>query len=421
MYIYKTLKNGIRVFAENVDYAESVSLGVWVGNGSRHERSEENGMSHFIEHMVFKGTTTKSAKDIALAMDSVGGHLNAFTTRECTCFYAKTLCEHTKVSMDILSDMVFSPRLAMEDMELERRVVLEEIAMYEDSPEDVVYDMFSEAVWGKTPMGRTILGTPETLGNITPDSMRKYMKEHYTSKSIIIAVVGKLSDDFFDELEEYFGTRKLSDNIVTYEPAVYTPNNVCENRDFEQVQLVVGFNGIDVFDDRVYSLLVFNNVFGSGMSSRLFQNIREKYGLVYSIGAGHSAYMDTGTFDVLASTTPENLENVAELIEKEIRAVKEQPITEDELKRAKIQLKGNYILSGEGISSRMQAMGRAALLNRPLRTREEIIDKINSVNSQSIADIIDTVLDYKTLSIAAVGPIDDISGLFPEISENTVE
>ncbi|MBQ3125122.1 MAG: insulinase family protein [Clostridia bacterium] len=412
MYIYKQLKNGIRVYAEDVPYAESVSLGVWVGNGSRHETAKENGMSHFIEHMVFKGTETKSAKDIALLMDSVGGHLNAFTTRECTCFYAKTLSEHTEVGMDILSDMVFCPKLSDEDMELERRVVFEEIAMYEDSPEDVVYDLFSEAVWGNTPMGRTILGTPETLSNITPDSMRQYMNRHYTSKSIVIAVAGKIEDSLFDGLEKYFGERKLSDELVTCEPAFYKPKNVCRNHDFEQVQLVAGFNGIDIYDERVYSLLVFNNVFGSGMSSRLFQNIREKYGLVYSIGAGHSAYADTGTFDILAATTPENVEKVAELTEAEIKRIKSEPLTNGEIERAKVQLKGNYILSGEGISSRMQAIGRAALLDRPLRSREEILDKINSVNRESIAEIIETVLDEKTLSIAAAGPINSIDGLF---------
>lgn len=415
MYIYKELQNGIRVYAENVPYAESVSLGVWVGNGSRHETAEENGMSHFIEHMVFKGTETKSAKDIALMMDSVGGHLNAFTTRECTCFYAKTLSEHTEVAMDILSDMVFCPKLSEEDMELERRVVLEEIAMYEDSPEDVVYDIFSEAVWGDTPMGRTILGTPETLSAITPDLMRRYMSEHYTSKSIIIAVAGKIEDSLFDGLEKYFGERKINDKAVTCERAFYKPKSVCLNRDFEQVQLVAGFNGIDIYDERVYSLLVFNNVFGSGMSSRLFQNIREQYGLVYSIGAGHSAYMDTGTFDILAATTPENVERVAELTEKEIKAVKSKPLTESEIERAKVQLKGNYILSGEGISSRMQAIGRAALLNRPLRTRDEILEKINKVDRDSVAEIVETVLDEKTLSVAAVGPIDSIDGLFSQL------
>ncbi len=415
MYIYKELQNGIRVFAENIPYAESVSLGVWVGNGSRYEKLEENGMSHFIEHMVFKGTMTKSAKDIALMMDSVGGHLNAFTTRECTCFYAKILSEHTEVAMDILSDMVFNPLLSNDDMDLERKVVLEEIAMYEDSPEDMVYDIFSEAVWGNTPMGRTILGTPETLSQITPDSMRKYMEDHYTSKSIVISVAGKIEDSLFDGLEQYFGSRRLKDNAVICEPATYTPQNVCLNHDFEQVQLVAGFNGIDIYDERVYSLLVFNNIFGSGMSSRLFQNIREKYGLVYSIGAGHSAYLDTGTFDILAATTPENVEQVAELTEKEIRAVKSQPFTDEEIERAKVQLKGNYILSSEGISSRMQAIGRAGLLDRPLRTRDEILEKINSVDRESIAEITETVLDTKTLSVAAVGPIDSVEGLFTKL------
>lgn len=413
MYIYKTLQNGIRVFAEKISYAESVSIGVWVGNGSRNETAAENGMSHFIEHMLFKGTQTKSAKDIALMMDSVGGHLNAFTTRECTCFYAKTLSEHTSVAMDILSDMVFEPLISKEDMDLERRVVFEEIAMYEDSPEDVVYDLFSEAVWGKTPMGRPILGSEETLSSITPESMREYMRTHYTKNSIIIAVAGGFDEEkLFCELEKYFGERKPEENEVTFESAKYTPARLGVRKDFEQVQLIAGFDGIDVYDESVYSLLVFNNVFGSGMSSRLFQNIREKYGLVYSIGAGHSAYADTGTFDILAATSPENVEKVAELTETEIKRIKTEPLTDDEIERAKIQLKGNYLLSGESVSSKMQAIGRAALLKRPLRSREEILSKINAVNRESISEVIDKVLDTNTLSVIAAGPIDDVSGLF---------
>ena len=412
MYIYKELSNGIRVFAENIPYAESVSIGVWVGNGSRHEKSYENGISHFIEHMVFKGTKHRTAKDIALEMDSVGGHLNAFTTKECTCFYAKTLKEFADVSMDILSDMVFEPSLNKEDMDLERRVIFEEIAMYEDSPEDLVYDIFSEAVWGRTPMGKPILGTEETLSSMTPEMMREYMRTHYTKESLFIAVAGRFDDGLFDSLEKYFGGRDLLNNEVTFEKAVYTPNNALLNKDFEQVQIVLGFNGIDIYDERVYSLLVFNNIFGSGMSSRLFQNIREKHGLVYSVGAGHSAYMDTGTFDISAATTPENLEEVAELISKEVRLIKKEVPDDCEIERAKIQLKGNYILSTESISSRMQAIGRAALLNRPQRTREEIIRQINDVNRESVKDIRDCILDEKTMSIAAVGPIDSIDGLF---------
>ncbi len=412
MYIYKTLKNGIRVFAESVPYTEAVSIGVWVANGSRYETKDEAGMSHFIEHMLFKGTNKRTAQDIALLMDSVGGHLNAFTTKECTCFYGKTLSEHAEVSVDILSDMIFSPELSKENMDLERRVVLEEIAMYEDSPEDVVYDLFAEAVWENTPMGRPILGTVESLHNINPDSMREYMRNHYTKDSIIIAVAGRFDDSLFELLEKYFGERELLTITPQFEKAQYRAKNAVLPRDFEQVQVIAGFNGIDIHDERVYSLLVFNNIFGSGMSSRLFQNIREKHGLVYSIGAGHSAYIGTGTFDVGYATTPENSKRVAELISDEIRLIKKEALSETDIERAKVQLKGNYILSGESISSRMQAIGRAALLDRPLRTREEILHKINCVNGESIRDIMDTILDEKTLSVIATGPIDTVNGLF---------
>ncbi|MGN0181872.1 MAG: M16 family metallopeptidase [Candidatus Ornithomonoglobus sp.] len=412
MYIEKVLSNGIRVAAERVPYVQSVSVGIWVGNGSRYEKPEENGISHFIEHMVFKGTMRRSAQDIALEMDSVGGHLNAYTTREYTCFYAKTLNEYVETSLDILSDMVFEPKLSKEDMDLERRVVTEEIAMYEDSPEDVVYDLFADAVWGGTAMGRPILGTEKVLNNITPDIMREYMREHYTSKNIVIAVSGSFEDSLFEKLEMYFGQRKILDNKVEFEAAVYRGRNMFVNRDFEQVQLVAGFNGIDVYDDAVYPLLVFNNVFGNGMSSRLFQNIREKYGLVYSIAAGHSAYMGTGTFDISAATSPENAERVAQLIVEEIKKIKADKLTEEEIERSKIQLKGNYILSNESVGARMQAIGRTVLLNRRIRTPKETIKKIMEVDTDAVSEIIDRVLDIPTLSIVAAGPINGIDGLF---------
>lgn len=412
MYIEKVLSNGIRVAAERVPYVQSVSVGVWVGNGSRHERAEENGISHFIEHMVFKGAGSRSARDIALEMDSVGGQMNAFTTRECTCFYAKTLNEYVEKSVDILSDMVFEPLLSAEDMELERRVVLEEIAMYEDSPEDVVYDLFDSVVWGDTPMGRPILGTPDTLNNITPDIMREYMRTHYTSKNIVIAVSGSFDDSIFDLLERYFGSRKVCGGEVEFEPVSYHSGHVLKSRDFEQVQLIAGFNGIDIYDDAVYALLVFNNIFGSGMSSRLFQNIREKYGLVYTIGAGHSAYIGAGTFDISAAASPENIERVSELVVKEIKKLKAEKLTEEELLRAKIQLKGNYIMSNEHVGARMQTIGRASLLGKKHMTTEETIKKIESVDTEAVSEVIDKVLDESTLTVAAAGPIDNIDGLF---------
>lgn len=412
MYIQKVLSNGIRVVAEHVPYVQSVSLGVWVANGSRCEKKSENGISHFIEHMLFKGTQSRSAEQIALEMDSVGGQLNAFTTRECTCFYAKTLNDYAPKAMDILSDMIFCPALSERDMDLERRVVMEEIAMYEDSPEDVVYDLFARTVWGDTPMGRAILGTAEALGDITPDSMRRYIKEHYTSKSIVIAVSGNFGDDLFDKLDRYFGRRDISDNAVEFEKASYSPAKAIDKRDFEQVQLVAGFNGIDIYDESVYALLVFNNVFGSGMSSRLFQNIREKYGLVYSIGAGHSAYIGTGTFDISAGMSPDNVEHVAELITSEIKKIKEEKLSDEEIERAKIQLRGNYILANENVGARMQSIGRTVLLNKPLKTQDEVISKIMAVTAEDTAEIIDRVLDTSTLSVVTAGPIDSTDGMF---------
>ncbi len=412
MYEYRTLKNGIRVVAERINYLKSVSIGVWVGNGSRFEKKHENGISHFIEHMLFKGTKSRSAKDIAVAIDNIGGQINAFTAREYTCFYTRTLDTHTSVAMDILSDMLFNSRLDKADMDLERKVIAEEISLYEDSPEDLVYDIASYAVWGDTPIGRPILGTKESLDIITPDIMREYMKSHYTSKNIIISVSGNYSDSFFDGLEKYFGTAPLCDSLPDMEPAVYTPKNMVKTKDIEQIQLVATFNGIDVMDDRVYSLLAFNNIFGSGMSSRLFQNIREKEGLVYSINAGHSAYLGAGVFDICAGMSPENLPRVCELISNEINIIKREKLGRDEVNTAKEQLKGSYILSYESTGARMQGAGRSMLLDKPIRTQEEILELIDRVDSESISDIIDTVLDTKTVSVSAVGAVDTVDGLF---------
>lgn len=406
MYEFRTLSNGIKVVAEKIPYLKSVSMGVWVANGSRNEAAFENGMSHFIEHMVFKGTKKRSAWQIAYDMDSVGGQLNAYTAREYTCFYTKTLDSHAELAMDILSDMLFEPNMAAEDMELERRVVFEEISMYEDSPEDLVYDIAAEAVWNDNPLGRNILGTRETLSGITTESMKEYMKNHYTSKTMAISVSGNYGDDFFDKLDEYFGKRDILDKDIVVEPAEYCAGKIIRAKDIEQVHLLASFKGIDIMDESVYSLLAFNNVFGSGMSSRLFQNIRERLGLVYSIDAGHSAYIGTGMFDIYAGMNPENLSKVCELMGKEIRKIRSEKLSESEVATAKEQLKGNYILSSESTGARMQAAGRSIILNKPIYSPEEALAKIDAVSVDSVSEIIERVLDPKTLSIAAVGPVE---------------
>ena len=412
MYIYKTLSNGIRVVAEEIPYLKSVSIGVWIGNGSRYEKNEENGISHFIEHMLFKGTKNREAWQIAGEIDAVGGQLNAFTAREYTCFYTKTLDEHAPVAMDILSDMIFNSLLDDGHMNLERSVIVEEINMYEDSPEDLVYDLFSYAAWGDTPMGRTILGTKESLDGINSGVMRAYMDSHYRADNIIISVSGNFCENFFEFLEQNFGKYRLNKGKPDMPEGIYTPHNIIRKKDTEQLQLVVGFNGIDIMDESVYSLLVFNNVFGCGMSSRLFQNIREKYGLVYSICAEHSAYINTGTFDIAAGMSVENAKRVAMLISEEVNRVKREKLSYDEVARAKEMLKGSYILSYESTGARMQGAGRSLLLDKPIYTQEEALKKMEAVSVDSVAEIIDRVLDTKTMSIAAVGQIDSVDGLF---------
>ncbi len=409
MYEFRTLSNGIRVVAEKIPYLQSAAVGVWIGNGSRHESEKEGGMSHFIEHMLFKGTEKRSAYDIAHEMDAVGGQINAFTTREYTCFYTKTLDIHTELSLDLLSDMIFSSALRKSDMDKERMVVIEEINMYKDSPEDLVYDLSARAAWNTSSLGRDILGTRESLYNINPQNMREYMYNHYTSKNMVIAVSGNYDEALFENLEKYFGSRKLSDNDPQAEDAPFcSGTTLIQAKDIEQVQLIIGFEGIDVMSDDAYSLLVFNNIFGSGMSSRLFQNIRERLGLVYAIDAGHSAYIGTGLFEVYAAMNPNNLDSVCSMIADEVKRVRRDHLSKEEVESAKRQLHGSYILSCESSGARMQGAGRSLLLNKPIRSQEEAVGLIQSVTVDSVADIIDRITDPQTLICAAVGPLESI-------------
>lgn len=413
MHTVTRLSNGIRVVFEKIDYVKSVSIGVWIGNGSRCEKPFENGISHFIEHMLFKGTDKRSARDIAHDIDAIGGQINAFTAREYTCYYTKTLDEHIETALDVLSDMIFCSKLDEKSMNLERNVIFEEINMCEDEPEELVNDLITEAAYGDSSMGRPILGTKESLSKINPKIMSEFIRSHYTTKNTVISVSGHFDDKLISLLEKYFCKYPMSDNDVELYPCKYQPKNVLiRKKDSEQVQLVAGFESIDVRSEDVYSLLAFNNVFGGGMSSRLFQNIREKHGLVYSVYAYHAAYVDTGMFNIAAAMAPQNVEKVCELISGEVNKIKKEKISKDELLAAKEQLKGSYILSYESTGARMQAAGRNLLLNKPLVSPDEVLSKINKVSLESVADIIDRVLDEKTLNIAAVGAVESAKGLF---------
>ena len=403
----RVLSNGIRVISERIPYLKSVSVGVWVGNGSCNESESENGISHYIEHMLFKGTKTRTARDITLEMDSVGGRLNAFTAREYTCFYTKTLDSHVPLAIEILSDMLYNSTLNEKDMNLERKVIYEEIDMCTDEPDELVHDLIMEAAYGKSGMGRSILGTKKSLSDIDRTQMKNYLSSHYTTKNTVIAISGNFDDSVFELLEKYFGLADMSNNKVEAFYSEYRSGKIIRHKECEQVQLVAGFRGIDILDERVYSLLVFNNIFGEGMSSRLFQNIREQRGLVYSIYAYHSSYKNTGMFNITAGMNPSNVFEVCELISQEINNIKKNKLTDDELERSKEQLKGNYILSYEAPGASMQGAGRSILMDKPIYSPEEILEKIDMVSKDSVSEIIDEVLDPKTLSIAAVGALDE--------------
>lgn len=407
----RVLSNGIRVVSEYIPYLKSVSIGVWVGNGSYNEDLELNGISHYIEHMLFKGTKTRTAQEINIEMDSVGGRLNAFTAREYTCFYTKTLDAHAPLAIDILSDMIFNSTLTKENMDLERKVIFEEIDMCADEPDEVVQDLIMEAAYGTDGLGKTILGTKESLSGIDSMCMREYIKRHYTSDSIVIAMSGHFDESVFDLLEEFFGKKELKKTAPEPPKPQYRSGKIIRHKESEQLQLVMSFEGIDALDERVYSLLAMNNIFGEGMSSRLFQNIREKRGLVYSVYAYHSAYKETGMFNIAAGLNPANLEEVCALISGEINDIRKNKITKDELERAKEQLKGNYILSYENTGARMQGAGRSLLLGKPVSSPEEVLEKIDKVSLDSAAEIIDEIFVPETLSVAAVGALPEDSGI----------
>ncbi len=403
-----TLSNGIRIVTEVIDYVKSVSAGVWVGAGSAFENANNNGVSHFIEHMLFKGTETRSAKDIAEYMDSVGGQLNAVTAREYTCYYAKTLSEHMEMSFEILSDMVKNSTFTDENINVERKVILEEINMSEDNPEDFIHDMLSLNMWRDSALGYPIAGTVDTLAEIDRRTMLDYYNSFYTAENIVISVVGN-----FDEgqalkiLEDKFGGIKKCGKIIEgIKKLEVTRCADVVKRDIEQCQICLGLGGFSRTDRRIYDLAVVNALFGGNMSSRLFQKVREESGLAYSVYSYTSSYHNNGSMTIYAGLSTESLHQALEIINNEIRILKRDKLTKDEVETAKTQLKASIVMGSEGISSRMSNYGKNILFENRVKTLDEIIELIDSVNSDRVAEVIDGVFDKDHLTVSALGRID---------------
>ncbi|MFT9498290.1 M16 family metallopeptidase [Anaerosolibacter sp.] len=413
MFERHKLSNGVRVIVEHIPHVKSVSLGFWIGVGSIHENSKNNGISHFIEHMLFKGTTNRTAKQIAESIDSIGGQLNAFTSKECTCYYAKVLDSHLPIAVDVLSDMLFNSTFIDIEIEKEKSVVLEEINMYEDSPDDLVHDLLSKITFSNHSLGSPILGTNQTVGQFHREMILEYVANNYTCDNIVVSVAGNIDQQLLlslleEKFAQYTNKIKVPDTI---EIPNFTKNSGHRYKDIEQLHFCIGLKGIPQGHKDLYPLLVMNNVFGGSMSSRLFQNIREDKGLAYSVFSYPSSYSRVGMMTIYAGINPNQLLEVTKLISEEMSNMKEKGLTEEEFYKSKEQLKGNYILGLESTSSRMTSMGKSELLLNRVFTQKEILDKIDSVTMEDVCRVTHDIFNLQYASVALVGKIDNEQGV----------
>lgn len=405
MYERYSLTNGIRVVTEEIPYVNSISMGIWIRSGSRYETPSNNGISHFIEHMMFKGTKNRSAKQIAEEIEELGGQINAFTGKEATCYYVKLLDEHIDVGIDILSDMVHNSRYSIEDINKEKGVIQEEINMYEDSPEDLVLDLLALSTWGEDSLSYPILGTENSIGNINRDLLAGYLKSVYTPKNMVISIAGNFkSIELREKLEKSFGgsrSSKINDTLFT-SPDIN--RKVCvRNKDIEQVHVALTLKGIELGNEKLYTLLAINNYFGGNTSSKLFQSIREDKGYVYTIYSFPSAYLNTGIFNIYFALNGQYLDNSIELIKEEMHNILLNKMTDIEIKKAKEQLKGNYILGLESVSSRMFGIGKSELMLQRVHEPREVLSQIDSISKEDVFEVIDRIFGNGILSAAAVG------------------
>ncbi|RSK54864.1 M16 family metallopeptidase [Bacillus canaveralius] len=398
-----TCQNGVRVVLENIPTVRSVAIGVWIGTGSRNEVPEINGVSHFLEHMFFKGTTTRTAREIAESFDSIGGQVNAFTSKEYTCYYAKVLDTHSQFALEVLSDMFFNSTFVEDELDKEKNVVFEEIKMYEDTPDDIVHDLLSKAIFEKHSLGYPILGTEETLQSFTGNTLREYMHNTYTPENVVVSIAGNISESFIKEVEKYFGSYEGGQQLALDETPVFHTNHVTRKKETEQAHLCVGFEGLKVGHDDMYSLIVLNNILGGSMSSRLFQEVREQRGLAYSVFSYHSAYQDSGIVTIYAGTGAKQLDVLSATIQETLSKLKAEGITDRELNNSKEQLKGSLMLSLESTNSRMSRNGKNELLLGRHRSLDEIVEQIDQVSKPGVDEMAKNIFtdDY---SIALISP-----------------
>jgi predicted Zn-dependent peptidase len=407
-YERTVLDSGATVVTERMSEVRSVSVGFWFDVGSRDEPDKLAGTSHFLEHLLFKGTPTRSAKDIADAFDAVGGDVNAFTGKEYTCYYARVLDEDMPMALDVLSDMMLNSTLDPGELESERRVILEEIAMHEDAPDELVHDLFYRSMWDGHSLGRPVLGFNETITAVERDQVASYWGERYSPSNLVVAGSGRLDhDELVARIDDLFGARRTGRRTNRNGPAPRPSLGVdVHRRPTEQAHIVIGTEGIHRADDDRHALTVLDTVIGGGMSSRLFQEIREKRGLAYSVYSYRSLFADTGTFVVYAGTTPQNSKTVIDIIRSEFDSILTDGITEAELARAKGHIKGSLVLSGEDPGSRMNRLGRQQLTTGEILSIDELIERFDNLSMDELVRVATRVLGPRDFGVTVVGPFD---------------
>lgn len=403
------LNNGLTVVTQKLEGYKSISIGVWIKTGSSYENSTNNGISHFIEHMVFKGTHRFTAKEIASIIDGIGGEINAYTAKECTCFYTKTLSSDVHIALDILSDMMIAPTFLPEHIETEKTVIIDEINMYEDAAEEMVIDCLNEITFKGHPLSYPILGTKETVASFTQDQIIDYFKRYYQPENMVLAIAGNFEEDLlYDRIETYFGKLTASEvdaGQLIDEPK-YNWNYASRKKDFEQLQVAISFPGIKFDHELSYEMMVLSNVLGGTNSSMLFQTVREERGLAYSIFSEPNFYDALGTLMISFGVSMENLEETLTLIAESIKTLKKHKVSAEALEHAKNHLRGSFFLNLEGSDNYMDMIGRIELFAHKEKSIDDMINKINHISIEGINTLIDACLDNDKVAFAIVGEIE---------------
>jgi predicted Zn-dependent peptidase len=411
------LPNGIRLVSEQMPHVRSVAVGVWVETGSRHEPGARAGVSHFIEHLVFKGTESRTAEEVARAVDSVGGQMDAFTTKEHTCFYVTVLDRHLPLAADLLSDILLHPLFAADDIEREKSVVLQEFRMVEDTPDDLIHDLFTETLWPNHPLGRPILGTKKSIRAATRDQVRRYWRKHYVPRNIVVVAVGNLQHE---QVLELLASGMETGTVRSEGPVAWkvreagrapesSGRTLVKRRDTEQAHICIGTTGLSRNDDDRFAFGVVNNAIGGGMSSRLFQEVREKRGLAYSVYSYHSMYADAGIFAAYAGTTPARTKQVMSIVRAQLEDVAEKGLSPDEFDRAKGHMRGSLVLSQEDPGGRMSRLGKSEISQGEILTVNQLLSRIAAVTPDDAMRAAERVLS-QPMTTTVLGPVDGSIG-----------